>query len=273
MAVTGYGEKTLRELGLSLLQAKTYLALVKLDTYSNVKAISVFSKVARQDVYRTIEELRELGLVEMVIGNPALFRAISLQETVAILMEKKNQRTQVLIGEVAELFNYFAKNKEIGIDQENHQFILVPKKEALVSRIKKTIEGAKESILISSPWRESTQWLFTLHESWQLALKKGVKIRWITEKQTSPFLNDEITCRIIKDPNFTLRTDPVSLKTRFGVYDDQEIFITVLSAPNAWESPALWSNNPAITYLLKDYFETKWTLTEDCKLDSLIVKK
>jgi sugar-specific transcriptional regulator TrmB len=268
-----YGEKTLRELGLSLLQARVYLALLKLGTHSTVKAISFCSKVARQDVYRTITELREFGLVEMVIGNPALFRAIPLQETVSILMEKKNQRTQVLMEEVTKLFNYFAKNKETDLDQENHQFILVPKKEGLVSRIKKTIEGAKESILIFSPWRESTQWLFTLHESWQLALDKGVKIRWITEKQAFPSLADEISYNLVKNPNFTLKNDAASLKARFGIYDDKEIFITVLDTPNAWESPALWSNNPAIIYILKDYFETKWALTDIYNLDNLIVKK
>jgi sugar-specific transcriptional regulator TrmB len=108
--IRGFGEKTLRELGISLLQARVYLALLKLGTYSNVKCISVFSKVARQDIYRTMTELRELGLVEMVIGSPALFKAIPLQETVAILMEKKNQRNQVLMEEVTELFNHFDNN-------------------------------------------------------------------------------------------------------------------------------------------------------------------
>jgi sugar-specific transcriptional regulator TrmB len=271
LAVMEYGEKTLREIGLGLLQARVYLALLRIGKYSSVKVLSVSSKVARQDVYRTITELRELDLVEMVIGNPALFKAIPLQQTVAILMEKKNQRTQILMKEVVELFNHFDKNNENTLNQENHQFILVPKREVLVSRIKKTIEGTKESILISTPWRESTQWLFNLHESWQLALKKGVKIRWLTEKQTSPSLVDEISCSLIKNPNFTLRANAVPLKVRFVVYDDKEVFMMVLDAPNAGESPALWSNNPAYVYLLKDYFETKWALTVDYDLDKLIV--
>jgi sugar-specific transcriptional regulator TrmB len=126
--IMGGGEKTLRELGVSLLQARVYLSLLKLGTYSDVRTISVFSKVARQDVYRTITELRDLGLVEMVIGSPALFRAIPLKETVAILMEKRNQRTQVLMEEVTELFNHFDENNKTKLNQENNQFILVPKK-------------------------------------------------------------------------------------------------------------------------------------------------
>lgn len=262
MALVEHGEKTLRELGLTLSQARVYLALVKLGKQSTAKAVSVFSKVARQDVYRTLTELRELSLVEMVISNPALFRAIPLQETIAILMERKNQRTRELLVEASELFKLFAVNEESRHHQENHQFILIPKKEALIRRIKKAIEGAQESILISSPWRELTQWLFILHESWEQALNKGVEVRWITEKQASPCLLNEITRALIKDPNFTLRTEPTLSNSRFGIYDGKEVFITVLSTPNATESPALWTNNPAITYILKDYFETKWQLIE-----------
>lgn len=270
LAVMEYGEKTLREIGLGLLQARVYLALLRIGKYSSVKVLSVSSKVARQDVYRTITELRELDLVEMVIGSPALFKAIPLQQTVAILMEKKNQRTQILMKEVTELFNHFDKNNETRVNQENHQFILVPKREALVNKIKKTIEGANESILISAPWRETTQWLFTLHESWQLALDKGVKIHWITEKQAAPYLTDEITQSLIKNPNFTLRRDATSVKARFAIYDDKEVSIIILSTANTGGSPALWSNNPAMVFILKDYFETKWELTANCHTDSLI---
>jgi sugar-specific transcriptional regulator TrmB len=270
LALVELGEKTLREIGLTLSQARVYLALVKLGTHSTVKTVSVFSKVARQDVYRTLTELRELSLVEMVIGNPALFRAIPLQEAVAILMERKNQRTRELLAEASELFKLFAVNEVSRLYQENHQFVLIPKKEALICRIKKVIEGAQESILIISPWRELTQWLFNLHESWEQALKRGVKVQWITEKKEDQRLVTEITRALIKDPNFTLRTESTSSMLRFGIYDGKEVFITVSSTPTATESPALWTNNPAITFIVKDYFETKWQLSAQYNLNKLI---
>ncbi len=271
LAAMMHGEKTLRELGLTLSQARVYLALLKLGTHSNVKALSVHSKVARQDVYRTINELRELGLVEMVIANPALYWAIPLQETVAILMERKNQRTQILVGEATELFEHYAKNTSMGVYQDNHQFVLVPKKDVLVRRLKKVVESAQESILIMTPWRESTQWLFNLHDSWEMALNDGVKIRWLTEKQENAYSFNEATRSLIRHNNFTLRTSPASLNARFGIYDDKEVFITILNTTNATESPALWTNNAAITFILKDYFETKWELTADYNLDRLII--
>ncbi len=270
MASVELGEKTLRELGLTLSQARVYLALVRLSRYSTVKAVSVFSKVARQDVYRTLTELRELSLVEMVIGNPALFMAIPLQETIAIMMERKNQRTHELLAEASELIKVFALNENSRFHQENHQFILIPKKEVLIFRIQKAIESAQESILIISPWRELTQWLFNLNESWEQALKRGVKVKWITEIQKDQQLVAEITRALIRDPNFTLRTEPTSSMSRFGIYDGKEVFVTVSSTPNSTESPALWTKNPAITFILKDYFEIKWQLSAQYNLNKLI---
>jgi sugar-specific transcriptional regulator TrmB len=270
LASVELGEKTLRELGLTLSQARVYLALVKSGKHSTAKAVSVFSKVARQDVYRTLTELRDLSLVEKVIGNPTLFRAIPLQETIAILMERKNQRTHELLVEATELIKLFAVDDVSKPHQENHQFILIPKKEALIRRIKKVVEGAQKSILIISPWRELTQWLFILHESWEQALKRGVKVKWITEKQEDQHLVTEITRALIKDPNFTLRTEPTSSMSRFGVYDGKEVFITISSTPNATKSPAFWTNNPTITFILKDYFEIKWQLSTQYNLNILI---
>ena len=89
-------------------------------------------------------------------------------------------------------------------------------------------------------------------------------------KQKDQLLVTEITRALIKDPNLKLRTEQTSSMSRFGIYDGKEVFITVSSAPNATESPALWTNNPAITFILKDYFEIKWQHSEQCNLNKLV---
>ena len=271
MASIENGEKTLRELGLTLPQARVYLALVKLGTHSSVKAISTYSKVARQDVYRTLTELRELSLVEMIIGNPASFKAVPLQQSATFLMERKNQKIRVLMAEATELFALLAKEKEAKTHQENYQFVLIPKREVIISRMKKAIEASKKNILVITPWRELPQWLFILHESWQQALDKGVEVKWITEKKVAPCLLNEITRTLLKNPNFKLRTESKTSKARFAIYDGKEVFITVLSSTNAAaESPALWTNNPVLIYILKDYFDTKWQLISDDDVNEVI---
>ena len=55
--------KILMDLGLTLLQAKAYLALSQLGK-ATVKTISKTANVARQDVYRVMLALEKLGLAE-----------------------------------------------------------------------------------------------------------------------------------------------------------------------------------------------------------------
>jgi sugar-specific transcriptional regulator TrmB len=59
--------QTLTDLGLSLLQAKTYLNLAKLGK-ANVQTIAKASNVARQDIYRVMPKLQKLGLAEKFIS-------------------------------------------------------------------------------------------------------------------------------------------------------------------------------------------------------------
>ncbi|MEX2723761.1 MAG: helix-turn-helix domain-containing protein [Candidatus Freyarchaeota archaeon] len=55
--------QTLTDLGLTFLQAKTYLNLAKLGK-ANVQTIAKASNVARQDIYRIMPSLQKLGLAE-----------------------------------------------------------------------------------------------------------------------------------------------------------------------------------------------------------------
>ena len=59
---------TLIRLGLTLRQAKTYLALLQTGI-STTRTIALTSKIPRPDIYRIMSELEELGLREKIIGT------------------------------------------------------------------------------------------------------------------------------------------------------------------------------------------------------------
>ena len=69
---------SLMELGLTLVQAKIYLTLTKLDN-ATIKAISKNSNLARQDIYRIIPSLQKLGLVEKIIDKPTKYKATPIK--------------------------------------------------------------------------------------------------------------------------------------------------------------------------------------------------
>ena len=82
--------KDLVEFGLTLNQAKAYLALLRLGTTSATQ-ISQLCKVRREEIYRALGELEKHGLVERIIGKPLKFKPLSLERTLSQLLEKKKQ--------------------------------------------------------------------------------------------------------------------------------------------------------------------------------------
>jgi sugar-specific transcriptional regulator TrmB len=254
------GEEILEELGLTSAQARTYMALCRLSKASAAKTISASANITRQDIYNTLIQLQQLSLIEIALGKPVLYRAIPIIQVITILAERRKQKTDSLLTEAKALLS-LSKMDEIA-DEEEHQFLLIPKKETCTQKIKKTIHNTKGSMVIIAPWRETTQWLFTLHESLIQALDRSVEIRVLSQEPQAINLTKGIT-ELFKYPNFKLRLSPDPCEVRFGIYDDQEAIVATLKSDNAAESPALWTSNPAMMHLLRYYFEDKWGTAKD----------
>jgi len=77
--------------GLTLLQAKIYLNLVKLEK-ADVKTLSKASNVARQDIYRIMLTLQKLGLTEKIIAKPTMYKATPIKEGLSILLQNKKRK-------------------------------------------------------------------------------------------------------------------------------------------------------------------------------------
>ena len=95
----------LSDLGLSRIQAKIYLALLKLGIDSKAVSIFKYSGVARQDVYRVLCELQQIGIVEKIISKPVRFRAIEPKKAVALLLKKRRTLSLILTRKRKSLSN------------------------------------------------------------------------------------------------------------------------------------------------------------------------
>jgi sugar-specific transcriptional regulator TrmB len=76
------------DLGLSPLQAKVYIALLQSDL-RKATAINKKTKIARQEVYRLVEELETKGMATKTITKPTQFYPTTLPETLSILIEER----------------------------------------------------------------------------------------------------------------------------------------------------------------------------------------
>jgi len=89
-------EEILREIGLSLNEARVYETLLKLGEAS-VQEISDKSKVHRRNVYDSLKKLIEKGLAsEVFIKKEKHFKAINPSRLIGILKEKEEKLNSIL---------------------------------------------------------------------------------------------------------------------------------------------------------------------------------
>ena len=86
---------TLTNMGLTSIQATVYLTLVQLGD-STVKTISKKTNVARPDIYRVMDQLEKISLVERIISAPVKFRATSIEDTLSSLIKRRAEETWAL---------------------------------------------------------------------------------------------------------------------------------------------------------------------------------
>ena len=191
-----------------------------------------------------------------------------MQQVISILLERRNQKTLALSTVATELLKKFPeKEPKTTSKQETHQFVLIPKREAVIRKIGKSIEAAQKSIFSITPWKELTQWLFMLDKSWNKALMRGINVRWITDKPQNGYSSLENIEVILKNPHFKHKIMPNSPKKRVGIFDCKEVYVATLEESDAAESPALWTDNSTVTHILKDYFEMNWKLSKEYKIE------
>jgi len=84
--------ETLAEFGLTKTQAKVYLAVVRLGL-ATIGQISKNSHVRREEVYRVLPSLEEMGLAERVLGPPIKIRATPVEEALAAMIKRFRDET------------------------------------------------------------------------------------------------------------------------------------------------------------------------------------
>jgi len=89
------GAEVLVELGLTGRQARVYLALLKVGE-AKAKAIADLSLVNRQEIYRIIDDLQQLGLVQRKVTTPTTFTATPLADVVKGLLAQKTNELNLI---------------------------------------------------------------------------------------------------------------------------------------------------------------------------------
>ncbi len=250
--------QTLMDLGLSLLQAKTYLALSTLGN-ATIKQISKTSNIARQDLYRIMPTLQKLGLVTKVIGTPSMFKATPIKEAMSILLHQKTDEYAELQRKTTYLLNNFHEYSvaKVTLQEEETQFIITSELKLLYSKLEKLNQTAQRSIDCVGKWKDfKAAMLYCLYDVFLEAMARGVRIRYVTEEPNDDRSLDKMLAVLEKNPLFEIRYVTGSVPIRMAMHDQQEVNVCV--GPPEKDHPNLWSNNPMFVQIIAGHFEQIW---------------
>ncbi|MCW4018124.1 MAG: hypothetical protein NWF00_05535 [Candidatus Bathyarchaeota archaeon] len=248
--------KTLKKLGLNGVQARAYLTLLRIGP-SKANEIAKAANVARPDIYRTIVKLQELSLVEKIIATPIKFKAVPIAEAISMLFRRRESENDRIKKNTIGLVERYKEMEKPEAPKDADLFVLIPKKEPIMTNMKNLVETTKTNIRYVIPLKKLLPLIINYSEIFYKAVERKAKIMIITEKPENGYLNERID-KFNKNNAFELRVVTSPLTVHFGIFDNQKILLSTSAKSQFSEAPAIFSNNPDIVHLADNYFKTKW---------------
>lgn len=257
--------QTLVKLGLTVLQAKVYLSLVKLGT-STGRTTAKAAKVAPQDVYRVLTELEEKGLIEKLIAKPNKYRPIPLEKGLSMLLQRRNKQTIELKKATFEVFNAFQSIDNFEEQNETGDFVLIPNGKPIENRVARVWETAKTNISLMNDFQEGMDWHEKEFGLEVKALKKGINVREILSKTQKNYRTRKSFWLLMNSKSgYQVRYLYVPSPAKLMIKDNKEVFISTTRKINSSDYPGLWSNNQILVQLIQEWFDNMWERAENAK--------
>jgi HTH-type transcriptional regulator, sugar sensing transcriptional regulator len=244
-------------LGLTVLQAKVYAATSTSGALT-ARTTAKTAKVASQDVYRILSELQEIGLVERIIAKPNKYRAIPLGEGLEILLQRRKEETEELKKTATKVVRDLG-NLNKPSDNNEGDFILIPKKGPVINRIRKAFESAQTSIDLMNNFMEGVVVHELNYEQEMKAVNRNVKIRDLLCKSPEDIrVPESFQALLRKAPNFQAKYTSCDSSVKLLIKDKKEMLISTIPESATTMQPYLWSNNPVLLEIVQQWYDMKW---------------
>ncbi|MCW4029882.1 MAG: hypothetical protein NWE92_09595 [Candidatus Bathyarchaeota archaeon] len=247
-------------LGLTVRQAHVYLALLKTGD-AKVQDISGSSGVNRQELYRLLDGLLQLGLVQRHVSAPSTFEATPISEAVAMLLERKTIQWSGLCQKAKQLTERLSQSLPVAVDVKPCFGTVIEGDRG--KKYVKTLKQTRQTIEIITSWKRFKQLSRLLEVPLNKALSRGVTLRVLTEKPYSHQLPKWVQDALLGSGRFELRLQLQSLSAVVAIFDHATVAIAFSPETSLARGPELWSVNPALTKPCQAYFDAVWAKTTD----------
>jgi HTH-type transcriptional regulator, sugar sensing transcriptional regulator len=256
----------LNKLGLTILQAQTYLALTKMGK-ANAKTIATNSNIDRAHIYRVISSLEELKLVDKKLTVPTIYQALPLEDGIQMLLENKTEQMKnlsVLAGEIVKRNKKILKERA---QEENCDFVIIPDNKTLYRKILEMNENCQTSLDMiinlrsTLKIRDAVVVLDNMKRNFKTVSKKGKKIRFLTylNEGESPVKECDSLKEIDRlEQRYTFEKPSITLT----LVDRREALLNT-AVPTPEGKPSLWTKNPTVVHIFQDLFDQRWNNSKE----------
>jgi sugar-specific transcriptional regulator TrmB len=245
-------------LGLTLNQAKVYLAILKLEK-TTVGQVANYSKVRREDVYRILPSLEKMGLVERLLGKPTEIRATLISDSLALLVaEEKNKAEERLTGMRTMVQKLSLKEWKQPPPGEESIYILIAEKKAILAKTSELIRNSRREVALIADKARIIPVLAQFSDEYRLAKKNGAQVRLLFEGDRPDDLLKEQVKKYIGDGDSVHVRFHLEALNHFIMSDDKEALITTSKESGLGEGQSLWTNNRNLIGVLRTSFESDW---------------
>ncbi|MCW4002703.1 MAG: hypothetical protein NWE95_02175 [Candidatus Bathyarchaeota archaeon] len=241
--------ETLVELGLTKAQATLLVALFKLKK-ATVKELEKATGVYRQQIYPSIVELHESGLIEKNLGTPAYYRALPPSHILEVLIKRNRKRLLELEKEKEKLRKIEQEEKTLQEKTEEYEFTLITGMKRFGNALAKWNKDAKTMDVVVKIERFNEEYTRELEIS-KTRLRKDLKIRIVVDSMNHfKSLNPAI-----------VRVSPMQIPVSAAIYNGNRAHLVLYSAseyPKKDNVVVLTSNHPYFVKMVQSYFDIFW---------------
>jgi len=248
---------TLNRLGLTPNQARVYLRLAS-SAAATASQISKILKLAREEVYRVMAKLQELGLVEVMVETPTKYKARPLSDGVSILLNRKTEEDKRLQKDAENLLKHSIKGKpELTIPEESDSKFSMVRNGMNIHKRKQSYEHTMETVEVVETFSRAMQ-AQILVKSANKMLRRGGKLRVViyAERENEQQVKDYL--KQFKSSNFEARQCFTKPKAYIALFDDKVTFLATELETDFHKANTLVSDNACLAKLAKGYFERMW---------------
>ena len=245
------------QLGLTKTQAKVYLTLLRLDA-AKARTIYKNTNVPRPEVYRSLDELQKLGLVEKEITKPFVFHTPPLELCIQILMAKRNQEHREFQNKAKDFLQKIQAAKKPRPKNNEYKIFVIEGIKRIEILVKRQHQSARKEVNVLTT---SNRWLRIMQfcvGDYIEALKRGVNYR-VFVQDTQEHLKDKKDVHMLMSySNFELKVGKEPLKTNMAIFDQIEATINFFPSQPLNKSPLIVTCHPSFIQMCQDHFNAIW---------------